>query len=127
MDPDRHRAKHLEQIRPLIQLCNEGRLFEVQRWAAAGSPLNLPGDDSEFPRKTVSPLGIAVQNGFHSLAEVLLKAGADPVDKPHNYVLNTAIRAKRMDLVELLILHGADLSQLNFITVYTSVPTLLKE
>jgi hypothetical protein len=34
-------AHSLEDIRPLHQLCREGRLYDVERWIADGKPLQL--------------------------------------------------------------------------------------
>jgi len=35
-------AETYEEISPLIDLCKEGKVFEVQAWIAAGKPLELP-------------------------------------------------------------------------------------
>src|SRR4051812_33222059 len=50
----------------VLQLCREGRLFELQQWIAAGRSIAMPSDYRK------SPLAIAVQTGFHSLIELLL-------------------------------------------------------
>lgn len=34
-------AQSLEDIRPLHQLCREGRLYGVERWIAEGKPLQI--------------------------------------------------------------------------------------
>src|SRR5438876_9621047 len=45
----------------VLQLCREGRLFELQQWIAAGRSIGLPSDYRKFP------LVIAVQCGLHLL------------------------------------------------------------
>jgi hypothetical protein len=39
---DALRAKDAAEIKPLLELCRAGRLFEVQAWIAAGKPINSP-------------------------------------------------------------------------------------
>lgn len=34
-------AQSLEEIKPLHQLCREGRLYEVERWISDGKPLQV--------------------------------------------------------------------------------------
>ena len=34
-------AHSLEDVRPLHQLCREGRFYDVERWIADGKPLQL--------------------------------------------------------------------------------------
>jgi len=36
------RANDYEEIKPLIDLCKAGRLFDVQAWIADGKPINPP-------------------------------------------------------------------------------------
>ena len=59
----------------VLQLCREGRLFELQQWIAAGRSIVMPSDYRK------SPLGIAVQTGFHSLIELLLQHESDQAAK----------------------------------------------
>ncbi len=74
-DPGNKQAQSLDEIKPLIDMCRKGRLFAVQEWIAERKPVNPP----PFPRRSNharAPLDIAVESGFHSLIEVLLKGGA---------------------------------------------------
>ena len=74
-DPGSRQAQSLDEIKPLVDMCRAGRLFAVQEWIAAGKPINPP----PFPRRSNharARLDIAVESGFHSLVEVLLKGGA---------------------------------------------------
>jgi hypothetical protein len=41
-DHEQTQAPNFEQIKPLVELCKAGRLFEVQEWIRAGKPLNPP-------------------------------------------------------------------------------------
>jgi hypothetical protein len=36
------RAETYDEIRPLIQFCKDGRVFDAQAWVAAGKPLDPP-------------------------------------------------------------------------------------
>ena len=54
--PRRQRAKPTPnpEADHVLQLCREGRLFELQQWIAAGRSIAMPSDYKK------SPLGIAV-------------------------------------------------------------------
>ena len=99
------RAASLEELAPLFDLCKAGKLFDVQRWIEEGKPVNPPAEKRKHG-KFKSPLLVAIDRGFHSLADVLLQGGAvqepDDVDSP----MSRAIGMKRRDLVELLVEYG---------------------
>jgi hypothetical protein len=100
------------------RLCREGRLFEAVAWLEAGKP-------AQFDHKNIrcTPLGIAIDRGFHSLVEVQLKHGFNPTPKH----LAFAVRMGRVGIVELLLEHGADVHWLSFEQVtYWSRPEVLK-
>ena len=90
-----------DDIKEFVGLCKMGKLFAAQEWIASGKPHN-PTD----LRWDLSPLGIALDKGFHSLLEVLLKAGVTPCQKEQ--ALFRAVGARRLDLIEILVEHGAD-------------------
>ena len=69
------RTETYEEIKPLIDLCKAGKLFEVQEWIVTGKPVNPPPSISGYKKK--SPLEVAMDLGFHSLVQVLLDGGAD--------------------------------------------------
>jgi hypothetical protein len=71
----KRRAATIDETRPLLELCRAGKLFEVQEWIKAGKPVNLPQPGKGSPVK--SPLWIAIEQGFHGLALVLLRGGAE--------------------------------------------------
>ncbi|MBA4418725.1 MAG: hypothetical protein C0392_12575 [Syntrophus sp. (in: bacteria)] len=111
-----NRATTYEEIVPLIVLCKMGRFLDVQDWISAGNPVNLPLP-VEKQRRKMSPLEIAIETGFHSLVEVLLRAGAS--QEEHNYcALYHAIKKRRPDLVDLLIRHGADAKSVDMRRVF---------
>ena len=100
-----NRTETYEEIKPLIDLCKAGKLFEVQEWIASGKPVNGPQPVSGYRRK--DPLEVAINLGFHSLVQVLLEGGADIKESRYN-PLQHALWNKRLDLIELLVGHGAD-------------------
>ena len=83
----------------VLRLCREGRLFELERWIASGHNIAMPSDYKQ------SPLRIAIQAGFHSLVELLLRHEASQATKDE--VLATAIRLDQTPIVELALQHGA--------------------
>jgi ankyrin repeat protein len=105
---DVRRAHDRQEIAPLLSLCRAGRLFDVQAWVQAGKPVNPPPRPAKGARAR-SPLDVALDLGFHSLIEVLLKAGAEQ-DPPNGYgsPMDRALEMRRLDIVELLVEHGAD-------------------
>jgi hypothetical protein len=101
------RAEALDEIRPLVELCKAGKLFEVQAWIASGKPVNPPPPPSKGNRSK-TPLEIAIDRGFHSLVEVLLQGGAAFETEGWNCPINTALRMRRFDMVKLLVEHGCN-------------------
>jgi hypothetical protein len=96
-------AKHL------LRLCRIGRLFDVQDWIASGKSLRVPTD------VRTTPLEVALDISFHSLVELLVRNEANPDLK--NRALRRAVSLKRLDFIELLVSHGADISSVPFIEV----------
>ncbi len=111
-------AQNSEEIKPLIDLCKAGKLFEVEEWIASGKPVNLPlVRDKKGPRQ--SPLQIAMELGFHSLVKVLIEGGAD-LNEPRYPPLEHAIWKRRLDLVELLIKAGLNVRSMDLANVFES-------
>lgn len=96
-------AKHL------LQLCKLGKLFEVEEWIASGKSLCIPTD------LRVTPLEVAVDSGFHSFVELLVRAESSAQVK--NRAFRRALSHKRLDLIELLASYGAEISSVPFIEV----------
>lgn len=102
-----HRAQTYDKIKPLVALCKAGKLFEVQGWIARGKPVNTPPLPTKG-RRWKTPLSVAIDQGFHSLVDVLLGAGA--VMEPEDWAspMYRALEMRRFDIVQLLIKHGFD-------------------
>lgn len=84
----------------LLDLCKAGRLFEVARWIEAGKSVEVRPDCRR------PPLHVAVESGFYSLVELLARHAGQ---RQKNSALECAVSCRRVDLVELLLAHGADL------------------
>lgn len=93
----------------LLRLCKEGRLFDVQNWIASGKSLGVPSE------LRTTPLKVALDTGFHSLVEVLVQN--EPNQALKNQALWHSVFLKRLDFIQLLVSHGADLSSVPFIEV----------
>ena len=89
-----------EELKALIALCRAGKLYEVEKWIASGKSITVP------PKTKKSPLHIAIDLGFHSLVELLVRHEHCQMAK--NRVLLEAVNLRRVDLVQLLISHGAE-------------------
>ncbi|HJW76782.1 MAG TPA: hypothetical protein VJ787_14145, partial [Thermoleophilia bacterium] len=60
-----------EDVRPLHQLCREGRLYDVERWIADDKPLQLAPEAVPKGARPKTALQIALETGQHSLATLL--------------------------------------------------------
>ena len=96
-----------QEIRALVELCRAGKLFAVQDWIAAGKPVNPPPSERKGIRPQ-TPLDVGIDRGFHSLIEVLLKAGADIQRDKWNGPMDRALGMRRLDIIQLLVEHGYD-------------------
>lgn len=108
-------APGFEDIKPLVELCKAGKLFEVQDWINAGKPVDPPTGRGSRPR---SPLEVAIENGFHSLVQVLLEAGASFERTGRSSVMSRALRERRPDIVKLLVDHGYDATSVDMREVF---------
>jgi hypothetical protein len=111
-------ARTHEEIKPLIDMCRTGRLFDVQEWMSSGKPVNPPPPPPKKTRRK-SPLQVAIDCGFHSLVEVLLEAGAAIKEDRYN-PLEHAVLERRLDLVQLLVKYGADIHSVDMRSVFES-------
>jgi hypothetical protein len=96
----------------LLSLCRAGRLYEVEKWIVAGKSLELPVARNAR-KKTL--LQVAVETGFHSLVELI--ARHDTSKESKNSALATALSQSRLDLIELLVENGAEISSVPFADV----------
>lgn len=99
----------IDEGKQLLQLCKAGKLFEVQEWIEAENSISLPAE----LRST--PLDVAIDKGFHSLVELL--ARHEPSQEVKNRALSRAVFHKRLDFVELLVTHGAQIEAIPFVDV----------
>jgi ankyrin repeat protein len=105
-----------EDVRPLHQLCREGRLYDVERWIAEGKPLQLTPE--AVPKKTrpKTALKIAIETGQHSLVTLLLRNGYR-LELERYSPLDLALRSRRWDLFDLLLDFGGDMRSVDVYTV----------
>jgi hypothetical protein len=88
-----------DETKHLIALCRAGRLYDIEKWIAAGKSIRTSTD---FKR---TPLYIAIGLGFHSLVELLVRN--EPCQETKDKALREAVSARKLDLVEVLVAHGA--------------------
>lgn len=93
-----------EDAKGLLRLCRAGQLYEIEKWIAAGKPLDVPAVKN---RKGKTLLQIAIETGFHSLVELIAKHDTNQASK--NAALADSVALRRLDFVELLIENGADI------------------
>src|SRR5262245_29055462 len=113
------RAADQESLAPLLERCKAGRLFGVQDWIAAGNPINSPPEPRKGTRH-LSPLECAIDQGFHSMVQVLLEGGAIQEPLGYDSPMNRALRMKRFDIVQLLVEHGFDPKSVDMREVFAS-------
>ena len=111
------RARTYAEIKPLVEMCKVGRLFDVQDWIAAGKPVNPPRPPKKG-RRPRSPLQYAIDTGFHSLVQVLLEAGAEIENSWKYCAMSHALSARYYDIAKLLVEHGADVRKLDMYEVF---------
>jgi hypothetical protein len=93
----------------LIRLCRAGRLYEVEAWIRAGRSLKVPRE------ARTTPLAVALDTGFHSLIELLLRH--DESQQVKNDVLRNAVLLDNSAVVELAIANGAEITSASFLDV----------
>jgi hypothetical protein len=96
----------------------------VEEWIRAGNPLQLM--PASIPRRQTSALAIALQSGSHALSLLLLCNGYDPTLERES-PLNLALRARRWDLIDLLLDWGADPREVNLHDLWDTYRTELYE
>ena len=91
----------LEQTKELVALCRIGKLYEIERRVTQWGTL-CPHPETHCR----TPLYVAIEKGFHSLVELLIRHTPDQSTK--NKALLQAVYKNRADLTEVLVEHGAD-------------------
>ena len=94
-----------EDYKQLCVLCRAGKLFAVQEWFKTHKYCEPERYDCKH-----WPIGIAIEMGFHSLAEVLLQNGV-PAD---GRALQRAAEYRNKEIVELMFQFGAKASLVEF-------------
>jgi len=116
-----HRTPLPDELKELISLIRQGRLFEVQQWIREGKAICLPAEG----RFAISPAMAAVRVGFHSMVKVLLDAVAHKEDLDD--LLAEAVLLKRLDLCLLLHDYGANPRAISYDSVAsTHNPLILR-
>ena len=106
----RHRALP-EDLKQLLDIIQRGQLFALQDSLKVGKRTRV----TEGPGKNLRLLEEAIQTGFHSIVEELLRAGGwSPPELAD--ALDLARARKRYDIAELLVTHGAQAKQFDFQT-----------
>ncbi len=95
------------ELAELTRLCREGRLYDVERWIRSGRPLQLAGDVRPTRRRAVSALEAALDAEDHALVLLLLCNGYD-ANLERFCSLDFTLRARRWDLLNLLLIWGAN-------------------
>ena len=101
-----------QDSKTLVGLCRAGRLYEVESWIKSGKSLQTSATIR------TRPLHVALESGFHSLVQLLARNETDATTK--NNALEFAVEKRRMDFIELLVTHGADVSAVPFEDVLRS-------
>jgi hypothetical protein len=102
-----NRGFDLNSRRISHRFCRQGRLHDVERWIEAGGPLQLARAAPQPRRRTASALEIALERQDQALLLLLLCNSYDLQSEPGS-PLDDALRARRWDLLELLLEWGAD-------------------
>jgi len=119
-------AHSLEDIKPLHQLCREGRLYDVERWIADGKPLQHAPEALPKGARSKTALQIALETGQHSLVTLLLRNGYQFQLERYS-PLDLALRSRRWDLFDLLLDWGGNLKSVGIYTVLETYNTDLYE
>jgi hypothetical protein len=119
-------AQSIEDIRPLHQLCREGRLYDVEQWIGEGKPMQIAPQAIIKRTRSKTALEIALETGQHSLAFLLLSKGYR-LELERYAPLNMALQARRWDLFDLLLEWGADLMSVDVYTILNTYNVELYE
>ena len=108
-----------EDLKELVQLVREGKIFAVQDWVSAGK--RTFSTENHHP----IPIRIALTSGFHSMVEVLLKALLPQSIK--DGLLTDALRYQKYYMIDLLVERGADVRSVNFAEAcWTNSPEIMR-
>jgi hypothetical protein len=105
--PERPLAKDETELTELIAACKEGRFYDVEKWIAAGSPLQVDPGSRARTSRAASVLQVAIATGSYDLVRLLLCNGYQVALEPHS-PLNSVLESRRWDLLALFLDWGAD-------------------
>jgi hypothetical protein len=88
-----------------LGLCRAGRLYEIEKWIAAGKPLDVSEATKRGRHKSL--LEVVIETGFHGSVELIAKHETSQSAKAG--ALGDAVSSRKLDLVELLLANGADI------------------
>ena len=108
------REKLPDDLKELCSLCRAGKLFAVQQWIREGRRYRVPPGNF-----ATSPIRTAIESGFHSMVEVLLKEGAVDQEEKDDALVR-AVDSRNLDLIELVAQYGADPRTVDFDTILWS-------
>lgn len=113
----------LAALAELHRLCRDSRIYDVERWIQAGRPLQAARETSA-QRRVASALEIALEAENHALVLLLLCNGYNP-NLESRCPLDLALRARRCDLLDLLLEWGADPKQVSLCDLFDTYSTEL--
>lgn len=109
----------------LHRLSHDGRLYDVERWIQAGRPLQVAQGTTVKQRRLTSVFEIALEAGNYALA-LLLCNGYDP-NIESCCPLDLALRARRRDLLDLLLEWGAYVHRVSLSDLFDSYSSKLQD
>lgn len=116
-----------DELADLQNYCQDGRLYDVERWIRAGGPLQLaPGTQVDHRRRFRTALSIALDRRDHALTLLLIANGYD-WSAEAEFPLDTALRLRDRDLLDFFLDWGADPRQVNVHDLCDSYDTELYE
>jgi hypothetical protein len=115
-----------DDLLELHRFCSEGRLYYVEEWIREGGALQLARGTTSRGRRIASALEIALERKDHGLVLLLLCNGYDPDLQPYS-PLDLALRARRLDLLDLLLAWGADPHRVDRCDVFDTYDSKLFE
>lgn len=118
----RHRPELPDDVRELLDILQKGKLFALQDWIKSGKRIHT----RDLGDYRAQMLRMAVDTGFHSLVEELLRVGGWQQDELAD-ALSCAFEDRRSDLCDLLLAYGAKLAELDFETICRTVDVNLME
>jgi hypothetical protein len=99
----------IEESRELLELCRDGKLYEVEEWIRQGKSIRV------HPKSRDEPTRLVLRKGFHSLLELLIRHTTSQEEL--DGVLVQAVRKQRFDAVRMLVEHGANPLKVAFVDV----------